>query len=591
MKTIDPSHRPLVSVIMPAFKAEKYILEALISVKGQTYSNWEIIIVEDGSRDKTEEIVKKFSATAQGHRILFIRHEVNKGISAARNTAIYRSQGDYISLLDLDDVWGPTLLEKMVAVLAKHDPDLVYSTMLIFTDGLNEEPRPWGALSEDLENFPASLWEKNYITLGGALIKKSSLKKCGFFLEDKRAQGAEDYEVSMRMARSGCKFMHVGGTYYFARRHSGNMTNKIRKMREAGLFAVNKNRDWDIIPESKKSARIKKLCESLISIYKRDDWWRLLLFALNILVRQPFGGYYTRRMFLVKIYRSFTQRLDARKRSLLVRLQDKIFPASKVIFEYRRVFKRMPDLLSPGTFNEKIIRKMIFDRDDRLTIFADKFLARDFVRSKLNGDEHLPRLYAVLKDPAGIPLLNLPDKFVMKPNHLSNEIKIVYDSKKLHAGELEKIAAPWLRRNHYYYMGEWAYKNVKPCIMFEELLESKRGIPDDYKFFCFNGEPRFIQVDRDRFTCHKRNMYDLNLSLLPVRFTYENFHDKIDMPRNYEHMLDIARKLSSGIDFIRVDLYNIDGRIVFGELTNYHFAGLAKYEPDCWDSTFGSYWK
>ncbi|MCX5700300.1 MAG: ATP-grasp fold amidoligase family protein [Candidatus Omnitrophica bacterium] len=251
----------------------------------------------------------------------------------------------------------------------------------------------------------------------------------------------------------------------------------------------------------------------------------------------------------------------------------------------------MPNLINPQTLNEKILLKMLFDRNPKLTLFADKFLVRDFVKSRLEDTEqHLTKLYAVVDTLDKIHSLNLPNQFVMKVNHLSGGVKIVRDFKGLECGELERFAEVHLNENWHRSHQEWCYKNIKPCIIFEELLDFEGNLPDDYKFFCFNGNPQFIQIDRGRFIKHQRNIYDLSLSLLPVRFCYENFQDKVSVPKNFDKMIEIAKRLSKGTDFIRVDLYNINGRIIFGELTNYPEAGLGKFDPSFWDKEFGSYW-
>jgi hypothetical protein len=161
----------------------------------------------------------------------------------------------------------------------------------------------------------------------------------------------------------------------------------------------------------------------------------------------------------------------------------------------------------------------------------------------------------------------------------------------LPAGELEKLAETWLKQKHYDAFNEWAYKNIQPRIIFEELLDMDGQSPPDWKFFCFNGQPQFFEFHKDRFLKHQCSFYDLNLSLLPVNIRSEGVHQNIGASQNFKEMLEIARKLSAGTDFIRVDLYNINGRIIFGELTNYPGAGLDKFEPSSWDKKFGSYWK
>lgn len=248
--------------------------------------------------------------------------------------------------------------------------------------------------------------------------------------------------------------------------------------------------------------------------------------------------------------------------------------------------------MRPKTLNEKILRKMLFDRNPRLTLFADKFLVRNYVRSKLGDSRYLTKLYGVVSTAEEISQLNLPNKFVMKPNHVSAMIRFVRDLSDSSLGELQRVARRWLKVNFFDKSPEWAYKNIKPRVIFEEFLEVSGKIPYDYKFYCFNGQPRFLMVSKDRFGVQKRNYYDTNLSLLPVRYKgYENFEDGIKPLPNFETMMQVARKLSAGVDFVRVDLYNINGRIVFGELTNYPMGGRLEYEPPERDLEFGKFWK
>jgi len=270
----------------------------------------------------------------------------------------------------------------------------------------------------------------------------------------------------------------------------------------------------------------------------------------------------------------------------------KVFPASKNIKRYRDTFGRLPNVIRPRTFNERIQRKILFDRNPRLALFADKLRVREYVRSILGDDQCLTKLYAVVTSAAEIGQLRLPAKFVMKPNHLSGMVKIVTDSTTVLLRELDGLAAEWLRMNYYDTTQEWAYKNIERRVMFEELLEVDGEVAPDFKFYCFRGEPRFVHVTRDRFTELKVNMYDLNLSLLPVKMgDTDNFHGELKAPPNYNRMLEVARRLSAETDFLRVDLYNINGRIVVGELTNYPSNGRTEFQPPEWDLKYGSYWR
>ena len=132
---------------------------------------------------------------------------------------------------------------------------------------------------------------------------------------------------------------------------------------------------------------------------------------------------------------------------------------------------------------------------------------------------------------------------------------------------------------------------IQPKLFCEEYLGSGDSVPVDYKFFCFSGTAQFIQADFDRFSTHKCNFYDRDWNLLNVRYEYPQKLDAQDPPQNLANMISIAERLSDGIDFVRVDLYDLGNRVVFGELTNYPAAGRGPFYPQEWDATFGSYWR
>lgn len=135
---------------------------------------------------------------------------------------------------------------------------------------------------------------------------------------------------------------------------------------------------------------------------------------------------------------------------------------------------------------------------------------------------------------------------------------------------------------------EWVYKNIQPRIICEAFLESLDGFGLlDYKFFCFNGEPKLVQVDYDRFTNHTRNMYNIDWELQPFCYLYVNSRKEADKPENLDEMITVAKRLSAGIPFCRVDLYVIGARIVFGEITFYPEGGNGKFFPEKYDFIIG----
>jgi len=269
------------------------------------------------------------------------------------------------------------------------------------------------------------------------------------------------------------------------------------------------------------------------------------------------------------------------------------------------------------SFNEKLSKKMFYDRSAQLTLVADKIMVREYVEKRISS-KFLSKLHFVGANPNDIPWDNLPRSFVIKVNHASGGMILVCDCKLKHnvlpfriigniwprflisreetrdRRNIDRILKHWLSNSFYRTpnkLPEFAYKGIVPKIFIEEFLSTDCGsIPSDYKFFCFHGECRIIQVDSDRFNVHTRDMFDLDWNLLPFTFTYPNSTVPPIRPENLEELVGVAEILSKGFDFIRVDLYNLDGRIIFGELTNYPEGSLGKFSSQQWDEILGSFW-
>jgi hypothetical protein len=151
----------------------------------------------------------------------------------------------------------------------------------------------------------------------------------------------------------------------------------------------------------------------------------------------------------------------------------------------------------------------------------------------------------------------------------------------------------WLRTNHYWKSREWVYKDIKPRIICEKYLSGTDGNPpNDYKIFCFNGEPKIIEVDFDRFKNHKRNFYDLDWKFINGEIKYPNDSSvNIQKPEKLSEMLDLSRILSAGFPHVRVDFYYLNNQIIFGELTFFHQSGMGKFEPEEFELEMGSWLK
>lgn len=260
----------------------------------------------------------------------------------------------------------------------------------------------------------------------------------------------------------------------------------------------------------------------------------------------------------------------------------------KINYEYYS--GRKLDYNNPVTFNDKIQWLKVFYHREILHQLVDKYAVRDYVKEKV-GSQYLNELYAVYNKPAEVDFEKLPNQFVLKGVHGFHLNLIVKDKNKLNLKKTNYLLNKWMLKDHYRNGKEWAYKNVKPRIIAEKYLEEfGKDVVNDYKFFCFNGKPKFIQIDMERGTEDLRCYYDLDWKKLP--FTTEKnkfFEGELQMPEHFNEMIDVAQKLSKDFPFVRVDLYNINGKILFGEMTFYPTDGRKKYIPNEYNKIIGDY--
>ncbi|WP_243293129.1 ATP-grasp fold amidoligase family protein [Bacillus sp. FJAT-47783] len=258
--------------------------------------------------------------------------------------------------------------------------------------------------------------------------------------------------------------------------------------------------------------------------------------------------------------------------------------------KFKKKLGRDVNLTNPVKFNDKIQWLKLHWYDPLATKCADKYEVREFVEERA-GKELLNELYGVYESVNEIHIDALPESFVLKASHGSGW-NIICKNKNEMDWDLEfKKMRRWLNTNFYLYGREWVYRDLKPRIICERFLSDENGEPPkDYKIFCFNGEPKLIQVDFDRFTSHGRNFYDLNWAFQDIEIIYPNNRDvKVPKPACLEQMLELSRKLSKDFPHVRVDFYVVQGRIVFGELTFFHESGYGQFRPEEFETEMGSW--
>lgn len=257
---------------------------------------------------------------------------------------------------------------------------------------------------------------------------------------------------------------------------------------------------------------------------------------------------------------------------------------------YRFRLGKKLSLKDPKTFNEKLQWLKLNDRNPMYKGLVDKYEVRKYVEERVGREYLIPLVYDRAFDtPDDIDPDTLPKGFVIKCTHDSGSAVIVRDSSSADWEGIKRRLRKSMRRNYYWIGREWAYDGVKPRVIVEQLMSDDDSSDfRDYKIFCFNGEPRFIQVDFDRHTDHKRNIYSTDWEFMGFTSMYPMAPEiQIPRPPHLDRMLEIARALSEGILHVRVDLYNTGSKIYFGELTFYHGSGLEKYDPEEYDRIVG----
>lgn len=248
------------------------------------------------------------------------------------------------------------------------------------------------------------------------------------------------------------------------------------------------------------------------------------------------------------------------------------------------------DLKCPMTFNEKLQWMKLYDRNPKYTDLVDKLKAKYWVAEKI-GSEHVIPTIAVYDSVDDIRLEELPEQFVLKCNHDSGGVVICKDKGKFDFDAAKAKLKKSFEHNFYWDYREWAYKDVERKIFAEQYMQvPMQDDLMDYKVFNFNGEPKLIQVDFDRFKSHKRNIYDTEWNFIDAIIQFPNNPlYVIDKPKVLNEMLALASKLGSGFPHVRTDFYIINDRIYFGEMTFYHGAGFEKFIPESLGQEMGQW--
>lgn len=252
-----------------------------------------------------------------------------------------------------------------------------------------------------------------------------------------------------------------------------------------------------------------------------------------------------------------------------------------------------PQIKNPRTFNEKLQHRKLYTDNELFSIVEDKWRVRKYVEERV-GNDILPEVYHVTEDPETIPFEELPDEYVIKPNHLSGGANYIVDgSSTLDTESIVETCNEWLKKTYGQLKEEYWYWKIPPKIIVEEYIKSENYVaPIDYKFMVFHGDVKVIHVTYNRFDegKTKRNFYDTDWDSIDVELYFEQ-GDGIPRPPDLDEMIKIAETLGNEFEHIRVDLYNpSEGDIYFGEMTVAESSGGNPFAPQEYDFKLGSYW-
>ena len=270
-------------------------------------------------------------------------------------------------------------------------------------------------------------------------------------------------------------------------------------------------------------------------------------------------------------------------------LPDKIY----LKLMYHVLMDRKLDLKNPQTFNEKLQWLKLYNRKPLYTTMVDKYEVKSYV-SSIIGSEYIIKTLGIYENFDDIDFSKLPDRFVIKCTHDSGGVVICKDKSKFDISKARKKINECLKSNFYFMGREWPYKNVKPRIIIEEFLDNHDNHDlNDYKFMCFNGKFKcsFVCTERRSDDGLKVTFFDKNWNVMPFERHYPKSKKKIEKPKNYNKMIELSEKLAKNIPFVRIDFYEVEGKIYFGEITFFPGNGTEEFTPEKYDYLLGSWIK
>lgn len=260
---------------------------------------------------------------------------------------------------------------------------------------------------------------------------------------------------------------------------------------------------------------------------------------------------------------------------------------------YRENIGQEPNLEEPKNYNEKLQWLKLNDHNPLYSILVDKYRVKDYVKELIGEEYVIPIVGGAWSNADEIDFSSLPEKFVLKCNHDCGSVVVCTNKQEINEASVRNELNNKLRIDYYLKSREWPYKGVKPCIFAEKyMVDNNTRELRDYKFFCFDGKPTYMFIATQRMSQQeetKFDFFDMDYNHLPFTNGHPNADTIPEKPAQFELMKELATKLSTNIPHVRVDFYEANGKVYFGEFTFYHWGGLMKFEPEEWNYEFGKH--
>ncbi len=592
-------NKPKISVLVPIYNVEQYLSECVDSILASTLKDIEVILLDDGSKDKSGEISDAYALKDKRVKVV---HKQNSGYGATMNVGLNTATGEYIAIVESDDIIRSNMFEKQYALAQSKDIEVLkadfrvfygepFDRQFVYRNIINDHSY-YDKLLEPLADL--NIGKQLEVMIWTGLYKRSFIDQNNIRFHESPGASFQDNGFFFKTYALAKRLWIMNEDFYQLRRDNPNssvyskdkaflMCNEMAWIKEFldehqtdfppniySLFWFKTFHNYlfqlDQVNDHEKPAFMSRFQQDFKAAYQ-EGW-----------IKEPFFNKGTIKD-IKKIIKNPAEYMVERN---LKRYTENLLDW------YKHTMHEDLNLAHPKTYNEKIQWLKLYDSTPIKTKLADKYAVRDWIKDKI-GEEYLIPLIGVYDKFDDIDFEKLPNQFVIKCNHGSGYNIIVKDKSQLNLKETQKQINCWMNENFALKYGcELHYRDISPKIIIEKYIEEISSALYDYRFFCFDGKVKQIWLDIYSGTPnHQRKIYDPDWSERLVTVKWPRIEENIPKPKNLDKMIELAEKLSTGFSTVRVDFYDINDKILFGEMTFTSMSGSGKFNPKSEDLRLG----